>query len=294
MTIDAPVRPDLDAGPARRPGLSPSRAGDFQRCPLLFRYRSVDRLPEPASPAAARGTLVHAVLEDLFDLPAAERTPAAARAMVAGRWEQLLLEDPRCTALFDDPAALSAWLRSAEALLDTYFRLEDPTRLEPSERELAVLHDLEDGPQLRGIVDRVDVAPNGWVRVVDYKTGRSPSPGFEASALFQMRFYALVLWRTRGVVPKLLQLEYLGDGTVVRHEPTEAELLVLEQRVRAVWAAVQEAARTGRWEARPSRLCDWCSFRDRCPSFGGTVVPPDPDAVEHATGVRPLDAAPAA
>ena len=61
------------------PALSPSRAADFKQCPLLFRFRTIDKLEGPPSPAAARGTLVHAVLEHLFDLPAAERTPAAAR-----------------------------------------------------------------------------------------------------------------------------------------------------------------------------------------------------------------------
>jgi putative RecB family exonuclease len=58
--------------------LSPSRAGDFLACPLLYRFRTIDRLPEPPSPDAVRGTVVHKVLEDLFDLPAVDRTPARA------------------------------------------------------------------------------------------------------------------------------------------------------------------------------------------------------------------------
>ena len=47
--------------------LSPSRASDFMQCPLLYRFRVIDRLPEPPSPAAARGTLVHSVLERVFE-----------------------------------------------------------------------------------------------------------------------------------------------------------------------------------------------------------------------------------
>src|SRR5450756_3227373 len=81
--------------------------------------------------------------------------------------------------------------------------------------------------QLRGIVDRVDVAPDGAIRVVDYKTGRSPKPGFESGALFQMRFYALVLSRLRGRVPAMLQLVYLGDGTLLRHSPVSYTHLTL-------------------------------------------------------------------
>ncbi|NNH06756.1 PD-(D/E)XK nuclease family protein [Cellulomonas fimi] len=285
--VDATVEQAVAVRPPSRPGLSPSRANDFLQCPLLFRFRVVDRLPEPPSAAAARGTLVHAVLEHLFDLPAAERTLESARALVPGRWAQLREDAPDVATLFPDDDALREWLTSAEALLATYFTLEDPTRLQPRERELMVSVELEDGPQLRGIVDRVDVAPNGWVRVVDYKTGKSPRAGFEGGALFQMRFYAYVIWRSRGVLPKLLQLEYLGDGTVLKHEPTEPEMHTLEARVRSIWGGIEEAARAGDWRPRTSRLCDWCSFRALCPAFGGTPPEVPAGAVERAIGVTP-------
>ncbi|MGL5830057.1 MAG: PD-(D/E)XK nuclease family protein, partial [Angustibacter sp.] len=39
--------------------LSPSRAADFMQCPLRYRLRVIDRIPEPPSAAATRGTLVH-------------------------------------------------------------------------------------------------------------------------------------------------------------------------------------------------------------------------------------------
>ena len=45
------------------PSLSPSRAADFKQCPLKYRFRSIDRLEEAPTPAAVRGTLVHAVLD---------------------------------------------------------------------------------------------------------------------------------------------------------------------------------------------------------------------------------------
>ena len=43
--------------------LSPSSVTDFKSCPQLFKYRAIDRLPEPVSGPAAKGSLVHAVLE---------------------------------------------------------------------------------------------------------------------------------------------------------------------------------------------------------------------------------------
>ena len=256
------------------PALSPSRASDFKQCPLLYRFRTIDKLSAPPSPAAARGTLVHAVLERLFDLPAQERTPEAAQALLAPQWEALVEQEPELAAMIADDEQLTeeTWFTQALALIQTWFGLEDPTRLEPAERELYVETDV-DGLVLRGYVDRLDVATDGAMRVVDYKTGRSPSELFEGKALFQMKFYALVLWRLRGEIPTLLQLVYLGNGEVVRYSPDEHDLLSLERNLKAVWAAIERAALTGDWRPKTSRLCDWCDFRHLCPAWGGTPPP---------------------
>lgn len=269
---------------AVKAALSPSRAADFMQCPLLYRFRVVDRLPQAPSSAAARGTLVHAVLERLFDLPADQRSYDAARLLLQPQWEALLEESPELATLFpdDNGAALATWLEGAEQLLTTWFGLEDPTRLEPAERELYVETELEDGLVLRGYVDRLDVTADGRLRVVDYKTGRSPSELFETKALFQMRFYALVLWRLRGVVPSMLQLVYLGNGEVVRYSPDERELAATERKVRALWTAIARAAETGDWRPSKSRLCDWCDFQELCPEWGGTPPPLPEHAAELA------------
>ena len=267
--------------------LSPSRAADFLSCPLLYRFRTIDRLPEPPSPAAVRGTVVHQVLEELFDLPAAGRTPEAAGELLLPAWERLLAEEPDLAGMFDETGpAPAAWLASCRALLERYFTLEDPTRLEPAERELYVETLLDSRLLLRGYVDRLDVAADGRLRVVDYKGGRSPAVGFEAKALFQLRFYALVLWRLRGVVPAVLQLVYLGNGEVLRYEPDEADLRATERKVEAVWRAIRAAEESGDWQPSRSRLCDWCAHRSICPAWGGTPPPlpapataPAPDEV---------------
>lgn len=254
--------------------LSPSRAVDFVTCPLRYRLRTVDRLPEEPSLDALRGTLVHRVLEDLFDSPAPERTPELARDLLAPTWQELVAAEPSLAALFEGAGpGLTSWLASCATLLDRWFTLEDPRRLEPAERELYVETVLESRLLLRGFVDRLDVASDGALRVVDYKTGRSPGPAYEAKALFQLKFYALVLWRTRGVVPSVLQLVYLGNGEVLRHTPDVDDLLATERRVEAVWRAIAAARDSGEWLPRRGPLCGWCSFQELCPEFGGTPPP---------------------
>lgn len=258
-----------------RRSLSPSRAGDFQNCPLLYRFRTIDRLPEPASPAMVRGTLVHAVLEDLFAEPAQGRTLDRAVELLPSEWDRVRREDPRTADLFsaDQAAEETAWLASAVELLGTYFQMEDPRYLEPAAREERVSYEAETGLTFSGIVDRIDVAPDGRIRVVDYKGGRSPNPAYEGRAMFQMRFYALVIWRTRGVIPALLQLMYFGDGQFLRYEPTESDLLHTEAKLLALWAAIERAIELRDFPPRKSGLCGWCAHKPLCPAWGGT--PPE-------------------
>ncbi len=264
--------------------LSPSAIAEFRDCALRFRLRRHDRVPEPPSPEALRGTLVHLVLERLFDLPAAERTPQRADALVLPGWRELAVQAPELADLVPDDE-LDAWLAPCRRALASYFDLEDPRVLEPAERELYVETLLDSRLLLRGVVDRLDVADDGRLRVVDYKSGRSPGVGFEQRALAQLRFYALVIWRSRGVLPAELRLVYLGDTQTVTYVPDVAELLATERLAESVWDAVREATASGGFEPQPGRACRWCSYQALCPAYDGTPPPyPPSDPVPIPAG----------
>jgi putative RecB family exonuclease len=266
---------DEPVPPVRRPALSPSRASDFKQCPLLYRFRAIDRLPEPASTAQVRGSVVHAALEQLYGLPADQRGRDTAMALVGPAWDQVVAAQPELAAEIE-PALQAELLEEARALLSGYYRLEDPTRFDPQSCEQRVEVELEDGTLLRGFVDRIDVAPTGELRVVDYKTGKAPPEAralAEFKAMFQMKFYAVALLRSRGVLPARLRLLYLSDGQVLDYTPDLDELLRFEKTLMAIWRAIQSAGATGDFRPNPSRLCDWCAHHSHCPVFGGTPPP---------------------
>ena len=291
MTVDVESQPEV-ATPTG-PSLSPSRAADFKTCPLLYRFRTIDRLPQRPSLDAARGTLVHAVLERLFDLPAGERTPDSARALVEPQWQRLVEDRPDLVEVLSAEVSGPQFLDSAADLLGGYFAVEDPRRLEPAERECLIEAEVDlpdaDGAgqlRLRGYVDRLDVAPNGDVRVVDYKTGGAPREAFEARALFQLKFYALVLWRVRGTVPRVLRLLYLRDAEACDYTPDAEELLRFERTLLALWQAIERARAERDFRPKPSRLCGWCDHQALCPAFGGTP-PPFPEPERSGQGEAP-------
>ncbi|CNM62220.1 RecB family exonuclease [Mycobacterium tuberculosis] len=261
--------------PTPRPALSPSRATDFKQCPLLYWFRAIDRLPEATSAAQLRGSVVHAALEQLYGLPAGLRSPDTARSLVQRAWDQMVAAEPELAGELD-PGQPTQLLEDARALVSGYYRLEDPTRFDPQCCEQRVEVELADGTLLRGYIDRIDVAATGELRVVDYKTGKAPPAAralAEFKAMFQMKFYAVALFRSRGVPPTRLRLIYLADGQLLDYSPDRDELLRFEKTLMAIWRAIQSAGETGDFRPNPSRLCDWCPHQQRCPAFGGTPPP---------------------
>ena len=170
---------------------------------------------------------------------------------------------------------VGAWLASCRGRRST---ATSPSRtrrrLEPAERELYVETLLDSRLLLRGFVDRLDVAPDGAIRVVDYKTGRAPGEVFEAKALFQMKFYALVIWRTRGVVPGDAPADLPRQRRDAALRPRRGRPAGHRAQGRGALAGDPRAPRrpaTG----GPARaaLCDWCAHQALCPAFGGTPPP---------------------
>jgi putative RecB family exonuclease len=243
--------------------LSPSAVSEYENCPQLYKYRKIDKLPEPPSLDAERGTLVHTILQDLFEFPSQERTPQTAIDLLPSRWATQLEGKP---ALLEMVSSEKEWLDRASSLLQTYFTLENPSTFEATHREMHLEDDFDSDIYLHGYVDRLDVAPTGEVRIVDYKTGKSPRPGWEEKALFQLRVYALLYWKNTGVLPRLLQLIYLGDGRIVKSNPTMAEIESAEKVLRRVARDIFISIEKEYWPPKPSRLCDWCYFKSICPA----------------------------
>ena len=251
--------------------LSPSSASDFKSCPLKFKFRSIDNLPEPTSTAAARGSLVHAVLQRLFAEEPQRRTPERAESLLVALWNEVRnAPEVRPSDLVE--AEEQAWLSASKTLLRNYFRLEDPRVLTASQLEWWVEYELTD-LHLRGVIDRVEELGDGsWV-LTDYKTGRVPGEMRETNAFFGLRFYALVCWRAFKVMPKEIRLVYLADPSVLTLNPHEQMLIAFERQMLALGKAIRRASERDDWRPSPSPLCMWCSFQDLCPAWAAAPQP---------------------
>lgn len=256
----------LDEGQPGLRTLSPSRASDFKQCPQLFKFRAIDRLPEPVSVHQARGTTAHLALERLYDRAAAERTPETLYDLFREAWSELRSTE-EYSGLFEDADAERSWGVASLELLRNYFSIEDPARVVPLDRELDLLEDLGEGVVIRGILDRIDETPDGELVIVDYKTGKAPPERYAASAFFAMKIYAMLIRQRLGRTPRELRLIYLNGPTQYTMPVSDAVLDGVERQVRALWSSIERAIERGDYRPSPSILCDWCSFRALCPAF---------------------------
>jgi putative RecB family exonuclease len=247
--------------------LSPSKVASFKDCALAFRFSNIDRLPEPPSAAATKGSLVHRALELLFCEPAPARTlPTALACLDRARAE--FTTDPEFVGLELDTDAAAQFAADAEVLVRRYFTLEDPTKVHPIGMELRL--EVQVGSlTLRGIIDRLELDADGGLVVTDYKTGKVPGVMHEQSRLGGVHFYAFLCERVLGRRPARVQLLYLSEPVAIVAEPSAQSVRGLEQRTSAIWKAVERACANEDFRPRPSALCNWCSYQEYCPSFGG-------------------------
>lgn len=244
--------------------LSPSKVAAFSECGQAFKFSAIDRVVEPPSPWTAKGTLVHLALERLHaDVPAGRRTPEVAAGLVRDAVDEILGSD-ECDGL--DVGDLGAFVGDAEQLARNVFLLEDPNLVRAVGVELRLEGRVGD-LVLRGVIDRLDLRPDGSLVVVDYKTGRAPGLAAEKARLAGVHFYAYLVEQTFGTLPARVELLHLREPLVLSSVPSERSRTGLRRRAAAMWAAIELACATDGFLPRPGPLCSVCGYRDRCPAW---------------------------
>lgn len=245
--------------------LSPSRASDFKQCPQLFKFRTIDRIPEPASTHQARGTAVHIALERLFEYEEMERTRDLLCDLFYEAWEELR-DEPGYRDLFRNAEEEQLWSYESLDVIDNYLALEDPAEITPLEREMGLKERLGNMTIL-GILDRMEERSDGELVITDYKTGRAPPERFIRSAFFALKIYALLISNRFGRTPAEVRLMYLGSGVVYSMPIMDQALHGMRKQLEALWYAIERAIKTKNFPTRLQPLCNWCSYQDICPAF---------------------------
>jgi putative RecB family exonuclease len=267
---DAPGAADADAvvedtalsGGAGMPSyLSPSSASMYQQCPRRWRFRYVDRLPDPPGEAALTGTFAHRVLELLFQEPAGERTLDRARRLAREVWPET--EDhPSYQALQLDEAGARHFRWRGWLAIEGLWAVEDPALVQVKATERMVETQVGDVP-FRGVVDRLDYRDDGRLVITDYKSGRAPTARFADSRLAQVLLYSAAVEASDGIRPAMARLVYLGQR-VIDVVATDDVIRPVVDQLHATWTAINTDRETDEYSPKPGPLCAWCPYAARC------------------------------
>ncbi len=214
------------------------------------------------------GNFVHEVLENLYALPLEERTQDTAgcskealmsrtglisQIWYSDGWGEKVIPYLRNQTISDFKWSCVWCVRNA-------FSVENPQSFTPDGIEYELNGKIGD-VQMRGFIDRW-LMENNTLVISDYKTGKTPSPRYMSDKFFQLSIYSLLLSQVVQSDDFKLELLYLNNDAVKRtHVPTPQEFDEATETIITVKKEIDTSYESGNWEAIPSRLCDWCSYK---------------------------------
>ena len=228
--------------------LSYSAIAAYRDCPRQYWYRHVQRLPVVQSAEAVHGVILHEALRRAGELrqKGIAMTPSRLRSLLRAAWDR---------AEFPDPRRAPTFRRIGAAELEAY-RARGGFDGAPEFLEHPFSASV-DGWTLRGVIDRIDRAGDGW-RIIDYKSGR---PVTRRRRDLQVALYALGATSALQLAPVELEVVYLASGESVRVEGVPG----LVREAEAEGTEVAEGIRSGAFPSRPDRRrCRLCPYRLAC------------------------------
>ena len=269
-----PRNPQLPKCPEKLPSaLSPTKAIDFMQCPRKFYESSISkRITFQGSEATVKGNLVHHALEMIFKLPHSKRNLENATSHIYPYWMEIkkLPENKSVSELPD--REINILLEEATSMVQKWFQIENPKRIEPLACELKIETQIGNAP-MRGVIDRVDnsgvfsnpLVKRKHVKVIDYKTGKVPKPEYVHESLFQINTYALALEASQNVVVNEVELLYVTHKHSIKRKVSDTSRSETSNKFIKIWKEIEEACKTGLFPAHPQPLCDWCDAKPICP-----------------------------
>ncbi len=251
------------------PLYSHSRLSTYEKCPLQYQYRYLDKIKrDTQSIEAFMGNRVHEVLEKLYrDLLMSKSTSLdELLALYHKNWDENFSDKITIVRTELTPAH---YRKTGEDCITRYYRrhhpFDDGQTLGLEDRVTLSLDD-KGRYQLQGYIDRLVRRDQGVYEVHDYKTsgGRLPSDA-DLRQDRQLTIYRMAVAKRFPDAREIrLVWHYLVFGQRVTSDRTPEEI---EQHRRQMIGLIDTIEEAKDFPSRVSALCSWCEYRDICPEF---------------------------
>ena len=246
----------------------------YQQCPLKYFFSYIAHWREPPTSALVGGSITHEVVEYLYRLAPVDRTLEVAMELLREHGPRMLK-----SAEYKPFETDNKMKHSVKEAIENLFNVEDPKQVvvQPEHIEMELSVEIN-GVNFFGKVDRFTV--DGLNRVTDYKTGKSPGK-FIDDKLAQPYLYALGFKTQHDIVVDEVELIFLNAQEVVRR-PADSGLVIAQgEKLAQMRTGSESDIANSSWEARVSRLCDYCAFQQVCPAR--TPDAPKPGSAQSDT-----------
>ncbi|MDE1820288.1 MAG: PD-(D/E)XK nuclease family protein [Euryarchaeota archaeon] len=274
------------------PPLSYSGFSAYEECPLRWKFRYIDKLPELPRGYFSFGRSIHSALEEFVGPLAKAAGVGIVPAGAPGTVQRTLRDfdarsgkvEPEEERTLPPPMPLPELLEIYRRVWvsDGYLSPEDEKRyfdlgadllrrfhalfLSAPPCPIAVEQELDaqlDGIRVHGIVDRIDTTPKGALEVLDYKTSKELS-WQDAKESDQLTLYQVLVERNYSRPVETLTLYHMRTLSPLR-TPARGPDEVSELASRM--GEVSDGIRAEVYDPRPGPYCQRCDFRARCPEW---------------------------
>jgi DNA helicase II / ATP-dependent DNA helicase PcrA len=224
----------------------------YKKCPRLYQYRHVMKIPEKPRYYFDFGSSLHSIAEQLTRM---QKDGKAINETVA---EELL-------AKFWDPKGYKSKIDEkrdydeAKAILKVF--LEEQAKSKSEIVDIERWFETSIGEiKLRGRIDRIDKDGSGYI-VVDYKTSKKASSLNELKKDMQLLVYALAVTQMYGTGPLKVGDWFLRSNEKVFFEPENQAIEAIQTEITEMASKIKAAAfepKKGSWE------CNYCDYTCLC------------------------------
>ena len=262
--------------------LSPSKINTYHKCPREFYYKYIAQMPEKKTIHLFRGTLVHAVLEDLFkkqfrNFTAWEKGDPAvwmeeqfqerwAKDIDSKTWlSELHTADEMAAMKIETQELLQNFVGSVNKKLNEMVtwkiyksKWQAWNSVAPKYAEKWVK---SKDYAVIGIVDAVCSDFDGGTTLLDYKTSKRYGPYLPEDYYRQLIIYAFLYTLEMGEMPNFVGVSYLRFDDTFYVKVNQGVLDEAKEIIMYVHDCLKERMKDeDKYEQKPQNLCKWCSF----------------------------------